>query len=381
MLIFNIFSIFTKVFSTLSSLFRLGKGTTFVSNYYLNFVKQKPNFKNFKFKNGVIFVTGTNGKTTTSKILAELLHKTGNKVLHNKTGGNILRSITGMFLLENKFFSKNNYDYLVLEIDEASLEIMSKLIKPTHLILLNFSRDQLDRYFEIENISNSVIKILEKNPKLTLVYNKEDLYCQEISQNTQNNVVPFFTDFKLLAKTNYNESFMAGNIKSVVETLTSLGIGYTAYERYLKQLEKPYGRGEKIVKDKREFEIHLAKNPESFNHNLVELQKRKNLINFMIVLNDEIPDGTDISWIYDIDSELLDSVLEKKKIYFSGSRAFEMAARVNYAVKSCKFLDVNRNLKKSLIKIKEDEVTEVIVLCNYSAMLQLRKLLTGRKID
>lgn len=358
----------------------LGKGTTFVSNLYLKLVKNNPSIKNFNFKKGVIFITGTNGKTSTSKTLAQILQNLDFKVLHNETGGNILRSIVGLFLLENKIIFNNKYDYLVLEVDEASVLPLSRLVKPTHLIILNFSRDQLDRYFEIENIADSLIKVLKSHKNLRLIYNNEDSYCIEIAKSVKNNIFPYEKNLDLLKKTNFNEAYMASNLSAVVTVLDSLEIKFFNYERFLKDLKKPYGRAERIIKKGKEFEIYLAKNPASFNHNLIELVKRKNLKHILFVLNDNIPDGRDISWIYDIEPELLNGLLIKKKLYFSGKRAFEMANRIQYALPECKIVLIENNLKKMFKHLFDQDFNEVTVLCNYSSMLETRKILVGRSI-
>ncbi len=362
------------------SALNLGSGTTIISNLYLKFFKNKISLKNFKFRKGVIFVTGTNGKSSTSKILTELLEKTGNKVLHNNTGGNILRSILGMFLISNKLIGNNTYDFLVLEVDEASISSITRLIKPSHLIILNFSRDQLDRYFEIENISQDLIKTLGNHKNLKLIFNLEDEYCCEIAAQTKNETLSFKKDLNILSKTNFNDSFMASNLSAVITTLKSLDIKFIEYEGFLKDLKKPFGREEKIVKRGKEFEIHLAKNPASFNSNLIELSRKKNMKHILFVINDNISDGTDISWIYDIDSDLLQTLTLKKKLYFSGKRAYEMANRIQYASTQGKIVHVETNLKRMFKYLFEKDFNEVVVLCNYSSMLETRKILTGRKI-
>lgn len=380
MLIFNLFSILAKLIANIFSLFNLGSGTTLVANLYLRYFKDSFNLKSFIFSKGVIFVTGTNGKSTTSKLLADILKGLNKKVLHNDTGGNIFRSIVGMFLLNKNIFFKNKYDFLILETDEASINIISKYVKPTHLIILNFSRDQLDRYFEIENISENIINLLNSRKKIKLVYNLDDTYCMEIAKKISNEKLSFRNDYDTLKFSSYTEDFMASNLSAVLACLLDLGIYKSDFLHILKDLKKPFGRGEKIIKGTTEFELHLAKNPSSFNSNLIELIKRKNLKYFLIVLNDEIPDGRDISWIYDVEPALLNDLLHKKKVIFSGSRAFEMASRVQYAVKDFNLLYANRDLKDCFIYLNQNEINEIVILCNYSAMLQIRKILTGKNI-
>ena len=73
-------------------------------------------------------------------------------------------------------------------------------------------------------------------------------------------------------------------------------------------------------------------------------------------------------------------MVSKKKIIFSGSRAFEMASRIKYAVKDFNLLYVDRNLKESFAYLNQKDINELVILCNYSAMLQTRKILTGKNI-
>lgn len=377
---FNLFSLLAKLSKSLFRFLKLGQGTTFVSNLYLKFFSNSLNFSKFKFTKGVIFITGTNGKTSTSKILTDFLKYLGYRVLHNETGGNILRSILGLFLLKNGEFPKNEYDFLVLEVDEASVPEIAKYFSVDVLIVLNFTRDQLDRYFEIENISEGIKNLLIRNPQINLVYNKEDAYCSEIASELKNTTISFTKNYDLLKISNIKEEFMAFNLDAAVKTLSGYGYYPKDYLTALRSIKKPYGRGEEIIYRGVKFKLHLAKNPTSFNNNLIELQKKKGFDNILFCLNDEVPDGLDISWIYDIEPYLLYEVANQKNLYFSGHRAFEMANRVNIAVDSSKKIIVEVKLKNILNSIFKSKITEIEVLCNYSSMLQLRKLLIGKNI-
>jgi len=377
---FTLFSGIAKITKFIFKILKIGNGTTFISNIYLKFFSKNLNFSGFKFSKGVIFITGTNGKSSTSKLLADFLKYLGYKVLHNETGGNILRSIVGLFLIKNGEVLKNNYDFLVLEVDEASVPELSKYFNIDVLIILNFTRDQLDRYFEIENISNGIKNLLIQNPDINLVFNNEDPYCLQISENLKNIKIPFNKNLDILKITNIKEDFMAYNIDAVVKTLSGYGYYPKDYLTALRSIKKPYGRGEEIIYRGVKFKLHLAKNPTSFNNNLLELQKRKGYENILFCLNDEIPDGKDISWIYDIEPYLLFEIADKKNLYFSGHRAFEMANRVNLTLDSAKKIIVEVKLKEILQSIFKSKITEIEVLCNYSSMLQLRKILIGNNI-
>jgi UDP-N-acetylmuramyl tripeptide synthase len=377
---FTLFSIFAKLTRVFFKTLNLGQGTTLISNLYLKFFPKSLDFSGFSFTKGVIFITGTNGKTSTSKLLADFLNYLGYRVLHNETGGNILRSILGLFLLKNGEVSKNEYDFLVLEVDEASVFELSKYFKVDVLILLNFSRDQLDRYFEIENISDNLISLLKSNPEINLVYNEEDPYCSEVAGQVKNTKLSFKKNLDLLKISNVREEYLAYNLDAVVKTLSGYGYYPKDYLTALRSIKKPYGRGEEILYQGIKFKLHLAKNPNSFNNNLIELHKRKGFDNLLFCLNDETPDGRDISWIYDIEPYLIYEASNAKNLYFSGHRAFEMAQRVSIAIEDSKKIIVEVKLAEILNKIVKSKASEVEVLCNYSSMLQIRKILTGKNI-
>jgi UDP-N-acetylmuramyl tripeptide synthase len=129
----------------------------------------------------------------------------------------------------------------------------------------------------------------------------------------------------------------------------------------------------------------LAKNPASFNFNLEAVVDGSILDDtFLFVLNDNIPDGRDVSWIYDIDAALLSKACAGKTIFVSGTRALDMALRLNYAGVTVPALNIAAELKKSLACIAAGSadlpVKSLVVFPNYSAMLETRKLLVGRKI-
>ena len=127
--------------------------------------------------------------------------------------------------------------------------------------------------------------------------------------------------------------------------------------------------------------MNLVKNPSSFNRSLFELNKRSDISNVLIALNDEEPDGRDISWIYDIDPEILNQTLSKKNLYFTRKRSFEMATRVSYAVENFSLILVERNIKECFKELTKRPMQEVYVLSNYSSMLSIRKILLGTKIS
>ncbi|MDZ5001080.1 DUF1727 domain-containing protein, partial [Clostridium perfringens] len=94
----------------------------------------------------VVLITGTNGKTTTTSMIYNIIKESGNKVITNNTGANLFSGIVTTFIDNYKFFSKVENSYAVIEVDEANLKYVTEYISPEIITVTNLFRDQLDRY-------------------------------------------------------------------------------------------------------------------------------------------------------------------------------------------------------------------------------------------
>ena len=108
---------------------------------------------------GVIVVSGTNGKTTTTKMVVQLLREQGLKVLTNRSGSNFVRGVLASLLTEVDAGGRLDHDVAVLELDEAHAVRFVRLVKPRHALLLNVMRDQLDRFGEIDYTASLLHKV------------------------------------------------------------------------------------------------------------------------------------------------------------------------------------------------------------------------------
>src|SRR3990167_240619 len=153
----------------ISRLLNLGHGSTWPGhiallinkNFIKELIKSNPQLK-------IIMIAGTNGKTTTGKLIQTILEKAKYKVFQNEAGANLLNGIASSILLHSNILSTINYDYAIFEVDEATLPLALKAITPDYLILLNLFRDQLDRYGEVNTIANKWQKALEHLSPKTL---------------------------------------------------------------------------------------------------------------------------------------------------------------------------------------------------------------------
>ena len=122
--------------------------------------------KNYK----VILVTGTNGKTTTTSMIYNVLKGNGLDVITNATGANLYPGIVSTFVANYKF-SSNKERYAVIEVDEANLKFITEYITPEIITVTNLFRDQLDRYGEVYTTLNKILEGVVKVPSTTLLLN------------------------------------------------------------------------------------------------------------------------------------------------------------------------------------------------------------------
>jgi len=100
----------------------------------------------------------------------------------------------------------------------------------------------------------------------------------------------------------------------------------------------------------------------------------------LIALNDNLADGTDVSWIWDAQFELLQATNHKLPIICSGSRAEDLTVRLKYAGFSSVNLTVEKNLEKALEKAAREEKGRLFILPTYTALLELQKIMAKKGI-
>jgi lipid II isoglutaminyl synthase (glutamine-hydrolysing) len=419
-----------KVLSKISKLLNLGSGSTWPGHITLslnpNFIKELT-AKNSELK--IILVAGTNGKTTTSKLIRTILEKDNNKVFQNEAGANLLNGIASSLIFNSNLSSKINKDYAIFEIDENTLPlILKEIVKPDYIVILNLFRDQLDRYGEVNTIANKWREALKRlDERTSLILNADDpqiahlgqlknvnaqyfginpknatsktqhasdsTYCPNCNSKLTYEAVYFshlgtwkctkcmfihprgtfnLAPFYPLAGA-YNEY----NVNAATLLSKKIGLNENTINLALREFAPAFGRQEKIKVDGKNVQILLSKNPTSLNESLRTAFEAK-IKDILIVLNDRIPDGRDISWIWDVDFE--DFSLKFNRITVSGDRTYDMALRLKYA--EYKNVEAQENLSgainNALSKISKNET--LCILATYSAMLETRKVLTGRKI-
>lgn len=134
---------------------------------------------------GCVVVAGTNGKTTTARMLAGILEAAGLRVIHNRSGSNLVRGISAAFADQTSLAGRPRGDIAVIETDEAAFPEVVRRTQPRAILLLNLFRDQLDRYGELDTIAARWRETLATlPPDCTLLINADDPALAALSEGT-----------------------------------------------------------------------------------------------------------------------------------------------------------------------------------------------------
>lgn len=395
----------------------------------------------------IIIVTGTNGKTTTSRFISDILQSNNNRVIHNRAGSNLVRGITSTLI---KHYPIKKRTIGLFEVDEATLPLVLEQVNPTILVINNLFRDQLDRYGEVATIFHKWQKAVAALPKETiLVLNSDDPHVAALGRDTKADVTYFgLDDKKLSSKTpshtidarvcpfcgqplsyDYYYSAHLGSyhclkrdfrrpdpiivaqnidikdlnradfeisfhgittkinlpLSGLYNIYNSLGAAAAAHEldisnsvikAGLENFEAAFGRGQTLKIGEKKVSLNLVKNPVGYNEVIKLISSRKN-IDLFLLLNDHLADGTDVSWIWDVDFESLRGKL--KSLTVSGNRALDLANRLKYAelgIKTYIVPKIDAGFDKGVSLVTDQET--LFVLPTYTAMLDLQKLLNKK---
>lgn len=406
----------------------------------------------------IIMVTGTNGKTTTTRIIEEILKNNNVDYITNKSGANLLSGVTTIFIQAVSISGKPKHKVALIESDEAAFNQVTKYLEPKTVVVTNFFRDQLDRYGELYSTLNAVKSGLERlSAKTGLILNADDSICASLGENSSKRVLYYGINqdayqgnsndmnsdamFCIFCKSKYSYanhiyghlgSFHcencgysrpdadlectgiqeAGSSHTTIswkcssallaedeEHVTRINLPglYNVYNAMaaaacglamnygtdtvinaLESFESGFGRMESINIGDKTIKLILVKNPTGFNQVLHFLCLDKQVLNIAFLINDNLADGTDISWLWDVDFEQLASASGNiNGLITSGIRGEDMAVRLKYS-----------GLDTSLIRIIKDYhmlIDEGLkgtspggcfyILPTYTAMLEIRGIL------
>ena len=414
-----------------------------------------------RLSRGTIVVAGTNGKTTISRMVADILESGGLTVAHNRSGSNMVRGVASALAERSTLGGDPRADAGVIESDEAALPEIVRQVRPRLLLLNNLFRDQLDRYGELATVANTWRDALARlGTETTVVVNADDPTLAAISDRLQARRVcfgldesdprlrlptlPHAVDATVCRRCGHDLAYdalysahlgawrcpscgnqrprldvvgrgivldgvdalrlavdvsapnqaprrldlaiavpglyNAYNAVAAVAAATAFGIADEVVTGALGRFRSAFGRIERVSYKGRVLVLALVKNPVGFNETLRMLTAATDglTVPTLIAINDLFADGRDVSWLWDVDFELLAD--GDAPLFSAGLRGADMANRLKYAGVSSERI---RPLPSDLAAALDSFVDALPVgqtgylLPTYTAMLELRRILAG----
>ncbi len=402
-----------------------------------------------QLKEGCILITGTNGKTTTAYLLASILSRAGKKIIHNRSGANLISGVTTPFIAESSWSGKINADLGVIEVDEASMPAVASRLRVKAALVTNLFPDQLDRFGELEHTLELIAQGLDEvDREGFILLNADDPLVSSIRKDVR--IIYYGIDglkgaSKIKGQTDIKTCYRCGkkydylhihfahlglyqcpgcgvrrplphysivshykkpgksteiaiktpgrlfhvslktpgfynlyNALAAISCALTLGVREDVIKTSLRQFTASFGRMETLSVGEKIVEIILIKNPVGANEVLRTLVEEDGEITLMMAINDKYADGTDVSWLWDVDFEMLAHQDNKiKNIFCSGNRGEEISLRLKYAgidTRKIKYEeDLNIIFRESLSNTPDGG--KLPILLTYTAMLELRKII------
>ena len=395
-----------------------------------------------------VMVTGTNGKTTTCRMLEQMARDAGRDCFANRSGSNLERGIAADFAANASLFGKPRRRFAVIECDEAAFRRVCGEVKPAVAVVTNIFRDQLDRYGEVTHTLAGIREGLARSPETRVCLNADCSLTSSLAPDAPDRVRFFGMDAALgeaaavsdaprcifcgaeyeydyhtfahlggfrCPKCGYGrtepdvavlsveeltaegsaaemrvdgEVYAAAvdlpggynlyNAAAAVAAATALGVAAEGAVGSLARLESGFGRMERFALGDARVTMVLVKNPAGCDRAIDFLRTLTGGLTAVFCLNDNLADGTDVSWIWDAGFERLFAPgAPEMDVIVSGTRAEDMLLRLKYAGADASRARLIRSTEELVAALAEAE-GEVCVLPTYTAMLPLRAALAER---
>jgi UDP-N-acetylmuramyl tripeptide synthase len=439
-----------KLTACLSRLFRQGGGTTMPGRVARAVEPRVLQRLSKRLRFGSVIVAGTNGKTTTARLLAHILETIGRHPVHNRAGANLAAGIVSALVGNADLFGRPVGDIGIFEVDEATVPRVVPHLAPRVAVFTNLFRDQLDRYGEIDHIAELWRTTGESLPvDGVLVANGDDPLVYDAVRGLPGRLVTFGIDderhalpaIEHTAEARYcyrcgtpyvyaltyfghmgryqcltcgtvrpaidvaaREVALAGpdgaaftlalvregrsiaistvlpglynvyNVLAAAAAALQIGASLEEVGRGVASFVPAFGRAERIAVNGGELRMLLVKNPAGFNEVLRTVLSAGPLPVVLIAINDNIADGRDVSWLWDVDAEMLAGRVAH--VVVTGLRAEDMALRLRYAGMAEEAIEVQRGYESALrASLARAGDKPLFVLPTYTAMLALREVL------
>lgn len=359
-----------------------------------------------------VLVTGTNGKSTTTRMLAHAL-ASRYSVATNEGGDNMDAGVISALL------AGRDKDVVALEVDELHVPNIAEKLDADVLILLNLTRDQLDRVGEINKIERALRACVEARPNMTVIANCDDVQVTSVAWDAPNvvwvsagagfvgdstscprtggHIVRTEDDWYAVKKLPDGREFRRpeptwwvdkdglgyagktlpmnlqlpgranrGNAAQAIAAAVVMDVPVTDALRAAEEVTDVAGRYSLVEFEGHTLRLMLAKNPAGWQEALSMIDRDVDSV--VIAVNGQVADGQDLSWIWDVRFE----DFEGQQVLAAGERGTDLAVRLGYA-----------GVRHTLIKDTVDAVLacppgRVEVLANYTAFRDLKRELERR---
>ena len=352
-----------------------------------------------------VIVTGTNGKSTTTRMTAAALESIG-PVATNAEGANMDAGLIAALS------AARDAGLAALEVDEMHVPHVADAVEPGVIVLLNLSRDQLDRVGEINHIERTLRAGLARHADAVIVANCDDVLMTSAAYDSPNVVwvaaggtwandsvscprsgevivreeshwYSTGTDFKRpTPHWWYDDTHVygpdglvlpmtlalpgdvnRGNATQAIAAAVTLGADPAKAVAAVSGVDEVAGRYRTVKLGEHTVRVLLAKNPAGWHEALSMVDKHG--AGVVISVNGQVPDGEDLSWLWDVRFEHFDDTT----VVAAGERGTDLAVRLGYA-------GVEHTLVHDTVKaIASCPPGHVEVIANYTAFLQLNRRL------
>lgn len=372
---------------------------------------------------GVIFLTGSNGKSTTTTMLASLLAEHGLRVFSNPAGGNLPQGLASALVAKTSLFGRVRADVAVLEVDEAYGPQISELLRPDWVVVTNLQVDQLNRFGEPENVYR-MIQTLALRASRGVLVNQADPNLLALAHEITEAGVPVFAvdvspeamasqahglvaaplffdrDFTpdpaplatlVRAEGHSADVLVGGSSVSVqlpapglhygVDAALAVGVGAlllgegfsaeSAVQAFGRQAPV-FGRGETIVFRARRVSLTMMKNLPSLQVNLAALRGPLEVI--WVSVDEGTPDP---SWIFDADLGPIDHI-----DVISGTKAWQWALLCEYrGVPYGQVIEDTSAALAAVVALGAISDQPVHAIVNYEQMMLIRRLAGYKELE
>ena len=403
---------------------------------------------------GSAAITGTNGKTTTTRMVSKIFQTAGIEAVNNSTGANLITGVTAALVADSGVSGRPTSKMGLFEIDEASVPKVAAEADLKLLAVMNLFRDQLDRYGELAytgkvitsafadlppdgivvlNADDPLVASLGRSARRSVFYGVDDPgldtgRLQHVADSKDCPVCGTALDYESVymghvgvydchncdftrPELQYRASrvrfdgargsefllstprggiairieipglYNVYNAVAAAAVAAESGVGLAEIARGLREFGGAFGRVERVQAGDREAFLLLIKNPVGFNEILRTFVTDAKARNVLIAINDNDADGRDVSWLWDVDFEMLAEARAKgltdlPPFMVSGIRAADMAVRLKYAELPVGQVipDRKKAIQTALAATPPGET--LYVLPTYTAMLEIRKTLS-----